>query len=72
MAKAFCMYTEQHARRYIVNAWIVGGRFGLAYYDRSGEVVTEYFYKSQHNLVCLIAGLMFGTDQLLGYDPTVL
>lgn len=72
MAKAFCMYTEQHARRYIVNAWIVGGRFGLAYYDRSGEVVAEYFYKSQHNLVRLIAGLMFGTDQLLGYDPTVL
>jgi hypothetical protein len=72
VTKAFCMFTEQPTRRYIINIWMVGENFCVAYFDRSGQVTATYAYCKHHIFVRLIAGLMFGSDQLLGYDPTVL
>jgi hypothetical protein len=71
MSKAFCMFTEQHTRRYIINGYMVGAKFGVAYYDRSGEVRADYHYRNREDLVRLIAGFMLGSDEVLGYDPTV-
>ena len=72
VTKAFCMFTEQPTRRYIINVWIVGAKFCVAYFDRSGQVITVFPYTERRTFVRLIAGLMFGSDQLLGYDPTAL
>ncbi|KIM79066.1 hypothetical protein PILCRDRAFT_10726 [Piloderma croceum F 1598] len=71
MSKAFCMFTEQPMHRYIINGWMVGGKFGVAYYDHSGEVRTDYHYWNHEDLIRLIAGFMLGSDEVLGYDPTV-
>jgi Fungal protein kinase len=71
MSKAFCMFTEQHMRRYIINGYMVGAKFGVAYYDRSGEVHVDYHYRNREDLVRLIAGFMLGSDEVLGYDLTV-
>jgi len=72
VTKAFCMFTEQPTRRYVINIWMVGEKFCVAYFDRSGQVVATYPYHKRHTFVRLIAGLMFGSDKLLGYDPTAL
>ena len=72
VTKAFCMFTEQPTRRYIINIWMVGEKFCVAYFDHSGQVIATYAYGEQHTFVRLIAGLMFGSDTLLGYDPTAL
>ena len=47
---------------------MVGEKFCVAYFDCSGQVITTYAYGEHHTFVRLIAGLMFGSDTLLGYD----
>ena len=66
------MFMEQPTHRYIINVWIVGAKFCVAYFDRSGQVITVFPYTEGHMFMRLIADLMFSPDQLLGYDPTVL
>ena len=66
------MFMEQPTHRYIINVWIVGTKFCVAYFNRSGQVITVFPYTEHHMFMRLITGLMFSSDQLLGYDPTAL
>ena len=60
--KAFCMFTEQPTHCYIINIWMVGMKFCVAYFNHSGQVITTFPYTECHTFMHLITGLMFSSD----------
>jgi hypothetical protein len=69
--KALLIFDAQPTRRYLITAWITSIAFGLIYFDRSGEIRASWQSKSHAVFVRLIAGLAFGPESALGYDPSV-
>jgi hypothetical protein len=66
--KALNIFGAQHSRRYIITAWMTHAHFGATLFDRSGEIKAFWSYTSQDAYVRLIAGLAYGSEELLGYD----
>jgi hypothetical protein len=45
--------------------------FGVSYFDRLGEIQAAWHYSSHETYIRLIAGLAFGSEELLGYDSSM-
>lgn len=71
ISKAFCMFNAQPSRHFIVTLFMVDTEWGVTYFDRSGEVFVTFDYSNHADFVLTIAALMFGADEVLGYDPDV-
>jgi hypothetical protein len=69
--KALMIFEAQPTRRYLITAWFTQVAFGLLYFDRSGEIKATWELGSNSTFVRLIAGLAFGQEDVLGYDPLV-
>ena len=67
-SKALSLFSTQHSRRYVITAWMTQANFGATLFDRSGEIKGRWSYTCHETYVRLIAGLAYGSEELLGYD----
>jgi hypothetical protein len=64
--KSLCTFSaHRSSRRCLINAWLTSDGFGVSYFYHSGEIQARWTYEPY---VRLIAGLAFGSEELLGYD----
>jgi hypothetical protein len=66
--KALNIFSAQHSRRYVITAWMMHTKFGAILFNRSGEIRARWSYTSHESYVRLLAGLAYGSEELLGYD----
>lgn len=71
--KAFILFTAQDNRCFVPVLSFYSHNFRLTLYDRSGVVHTKTYSLNTHQILLLhiIAGLMFGREEVIGYDVTM-
>lgn len=70
--KTFIMFTTQPSRRYVLGISFVAQRFRLTLCDRAGIVQSiSHNINDALPLLRVLTALMFGSDTLIGYDPSM-
>ena len=74
--KTYLMFSTQYGRRFVPFLAICNDAIHLIVSDRQGQVVTEVPYRQPGvyhaiNLVRIIAALMFGSNETIGFDSTI-
>ena len=74
--KTYLMFSTQYGCQFVPFLAICNDTIHLIVSDRQGQVVTEVPYHKPGvyhtlNLVCIIAALMFGSKETVGFDSTI-
>lgn len=71
--KSFVIFTTQPDRTFVPSISFTRNHFSFTVCDRSGVVSTGFIplKNNKHMLLRILAGLMLGTDEDIGYDTTM-
>ena len=74
--KTYLMFSTQHSRRYVPFLAVCGKIIYFLVSDRQGQAVAEIPYTQPGvyhalDIVRIVVALMFGSDEIIGYDSTI-